>query len=224
METINELNFYKSFNTIRIKQSESVYNCIKDNFNFNYVECIETGASQNLDDGCFGLYLAKITESKNGLFSSVDIHSDIIEKSNDIFNKYLPNFKINYYVDDSIEFLKKYKGSPNLVHLDSYDLDLTNPIPAMLHCWLEFESIKDKMPSGSIIMIDDNFLKGTWVNWNEIIDGKYTGNFKKIDITYDIIGKGSLIYHWCQRKESDWNIIGNHYNAGDNIKIIIKKL
>lgn len=202
MDTINELNFYKTFNTNRVKQSESVYNCIKDHFYFDYIECIETGASQNLDDGCFGLYLAKIVENKNGLFSSVDIYSDIIDKNKEIFNKYLPNLRINYFVEDSISFLENYEGSPNLVHLDSYDLNLTNPIDSMLHCWLEFVSIKDKMPTGSIIIIiDDNFLKGTWVNWNEIIDGNYTGKFKKIDITYDIIGKGSLIYHWCKKKK-----------------------
>ena len=92
----------------------------------------------------------------------------------------------------------------------------------MLHGWLEFVAIKDKMVSGSIILVDDNFLKGTWVNWNEMINGQYTSNYKKIDIEYDIIGKGSLIYHWCQKQETDWDLIGNH-QVGSNIKIILKK-
>ena len=61
----------------------------KNNFNFDKVECIETGASQNLEDGCFGLYLAKITQSKGGSYHSVDIYEDIVNKSKLIFEKYM---------------------------------------------------------------------------------------------------------------------------------------
>ena len=93
----------------------------------------------------------------------------------------------------------------------------------MLHGWLEFAAIKDKMPSGSIIIVDDNFLKNSWVNWNIMQNGNYTGEHQRIDICYDIVGKGSLIYHWCQKENTDWDLIGNHYNAGSNIKLIIKK-
>jgi hypothetical protein len=223
MDTIKELEFYKSITERRLSQSQDVYSALKQHFKFNKIECIETGASQNLDDGCFGLYLAKITESSGGTYHSVDIYEDIVNKSKNIFDRYLPNFEINHHVSDSVEFLESYQGTPNLVHLDSWDLDLTNPVPSMLHGWLEFVAIKDKMPSGSIILIDDNFLKGTWVNWNEIIDGNYTGNYQRVDITYDIVGKGSMIYHWCQKENTDWDLIGNHYNAGSSIKLILKK-
>lgn len=223
METIKELAFYKSITLNREGQANDVYNALKSNFDFDTVECIETGASQNIDDGCFGLYLGKIVESYNGTYSSVDLDPNIVNKSKDLFNKYLPNLNVNHVVEDSLTYLKNYKGSPNLVHLDSWDLDLTNPVPSMLHGWLEFVEIKDKMPSGSIILVDDNFLKDTWVHWNETIDGVNTGNFQRIDITYDIVGKGSLIYHWCQKENTDWDLIGDHYNPGGNIKLIIKK-
>ncbi len=223
MDTIKELNFYHSITEKRLEQSQDVYSALKEHFKFDKIECIETGASQNLDDGCFGLYLAKVTESTGGVYHSVDIYEDIVNNSKIIFDKYLPNFKVHHHISDSVEFLESYKGNPNLVHLDSWDLDLTNPVPSMLHGWLEFVAIKDKMPSGSIIIVDDNFLKDTWVNWNEMIDGQYTGNYKRIDITYDIVGKGSLIYHWCQKENTDWNLIGNHYKVGSNIKLILKK-
>lgn len=223
MNTKKELDFYLSITDKRKDQSETVYRSLLENFNFDTIECIETGASQNLHDGCFGLYLAKITESKGGLFNSVDISEDIVKKSEKIFKQYLPNFKINHSVLDSVKFLEEYNGSPNLVHLDSWDLDITNPVSSMLHGWLEFVAIKDKMPSGSIILVDDNFLKGTWVNWNIMENGNYTGEHKRIDIDYDIIGKGSLIYHWCQKEETEWDLIGDHYKAGNNIKLIIKK-
>ena len=222
MDTNKELEFYKSIVNIRDYQANVVFKILSDYFNFENIECIETGASQNLKDGCFGLYLSKICESHNGVFSSVDIDENISNKSNIIYDEYLPNFKINTYISDSIKFLKEYDGTPNLVHLDSYDLDLKNPIPSMLHSWLEFDAIKGKMPSGSIIMVDDNYLKGTWVDWNISIDGEVKET-ERIDIDYDIIGKGSLIYYWCKKDDTDWDIIGDHYHPGLNIKIIIKK-
>jgi hypothetical protein len=218
MITIDQLNYYLSITTKREKQVLSVYNSLKDNFKFNKIECIETGASQDLEDGCFGLYLGKIAEESNGVFISIDIDENVIDKSKLLYNKYLPNLNIHNYISDSVEFLKNYKGSPNLVHLDSYDLDLKNPINSMLHCWLEFNAIKDKMDIGSIVLIDDNFLKGTWVEWN------YTnGESEIININYDIIGKGSLIYHWVKNYNTEWCIIGDHYHIGENIKIILMK-
>lgn len=222
MDTKKELDFYKSITDKRLEQTSTVYSALLSHFNFDKIECIETGASQNLDDGCFGIYLAKISESSGGVFSSVDIYEDIVNKSKLIFEKYIPGLKINHYVSDSVKFLEEYTGNPNLVHLDSWDLDITNPVPSMLHGWLEFVAIKDKMSSGSIILVDDNFLKGTWVNWNWIEDGQII-NSEVIDINYDIIGKGALVYHWCQKEETEWDLVGDHYIVGDNIKIIIKK-
>jgi hypothetical protein len=223
MDTQKELEFYTSITERRLSQSIDVYSTLKEHFNFDKIECIETGASQNLDDGCFGLYLGKVVESVGGTYHSVDIYEDIVNKSKELFYRYIPELKISHYVSDSVKFLEEYNGSPNLVHLDSWDLDLTNPVPSMLHGWLEFVAIKDKMESGSIIIVDDNFFKDSWVNWDIIVDGNYTGEYQTIDITYDIIGKGSLIYHWCQKENTDWDLIGNNHRVGENIKIIIKK-
>jgi hypothetical protein len=125
-------------------------------------------------------------------------------------------------MEDSINYLTNFKGLPNLVHLDSWDLDLKNPVPSMLHGWLEFQAIKDKMPSGSIVIIDDNYLKDTWVEWNYLKDEEIY-NQEIINIAYDIVGKGSLVYHYCQSYESDWKIIGEHYLPGSRIKVIVQK-
>ena len=206
----------------RMEQAKTLSLILEKYFNFDKIECIETGASQNFSDGCFGLYLCDLVDSTNGVFHSVDINENLIKNSKTLFEKYYPNTNINHYVSDSVTFLKNYDGNPNLVHLDSKDLDLINPIPSMLHGWLEFEAIKDKMPSGSICIIDDNFMKGTWVDWMVYWHGELTES-KAIYIDYEIIGKGSLIYHWCNEYNTDWEIIGDHYHAGPNIKIIIRK-
>ena len=100
-----------------------------------------------------------------------------------------------------------------------------NPVPSMLHGWLEFDAIRNKMPSGSICLIDDNYLKGSWVSWNWLDPNLNVLSTEPelIDITYEIVGKGALIYHWAQKEETDWDLIGDHYHIGKNIKLILKK-
>jgi hypothetical protein len=223
-ELKNYFDFLTKYNDLdrRRAQAKSVNECLEKYFDFDYIECIETGASQDKQDGCFGLFLAEVTKNNNGTYSSVDNNLETINKSKEFYNEFVPNFNINHYCEDSVKFLSEYKGKPNLVHLDSWDLNLKNPVPSMLHGWLEFEAIKDKMPIGSICVIDDNFLKNTWINWQLRKDGEYIGE-EKITIKYDIIGKGSLIYHWCEQYDTNWELIGDHYQPGENIKIIIRK-
>jgi hypothetical protein len=227
MNTTESIQFYRKLKSeynipdFRFDQVISLSNCLFD-FNFDYLESIETGASQNFDDGCFGLFIGHLTSTKSGKMSSVDNNPQLVELSKNIYKEFLPELSIEHYCEDSIKFLNEYEGKPNLVHLDSWDLDLKNPIPSMLHGWLEFVAIKDKMPKNSIIVVDDNFMKGTWVTWNWYENGVWKSD-ERIDINYDIIGKGSLIYHYCQKSDSDWKIMGSHYITGNNVKVIIKK-
>jgi len=206
----------------RVEQAEDLSKVLDNHFNFETIECIETGASQNFSDGCFGFFLCELIKEYGGTFKSVDIDEVIVNSSVLLYNKFYPNLDVEHYHLDSIKFLTQYSGTPNLVHLDSWDLDLKNPIPSMLHGWLEFEAIRHKMPSGSICVIDDNFLKGTWVEWNWFDEGDLV-NREVIDINYEIVGKGALIYHYCKNYESDWEIVGDHYKPGPNVKLIIKK-
>ena len=217
------LDFFKQHidNPIRIKQAETLDLALNEHFKFDYVECIETGCSYGGYDD-FGTYLGFYTQEKKGKLSTVDIVPESIEKSMSFYNTLFPNLDVTFCTGDSVEFLNSYSGQPNLVHLDSWDLEIPNPLPSMLHGWLEFSVIKDKMPSGSICIIDDNYLKGTTVYWNTLNNGVHV-NTQPIDVTYDVIGKGSLVYHWVKNYITDWELIGNHYHAGDNVKLIFKK-
>jgi hypothetical protein len=155
INTKEAYNFYLPISDRRKNQLDVVAKLISENLDFERLEVIETGASQNIEDGCFGLFLCKLALDSGGFFSSVDIDPEITFKSEELFRNFFSEKEVKYYTQDSVEFLKNYKGEPNLVHLDSWDLDLKNPVPSMLHGWLEFEAIKDKMPSGSICIIDD---------------------------------------------------------------------
>ena len=224
--TEDSLKFYQEFlgdfGEGRKDQYTSFLKTFSENFSFPKIECIETGASQNLKDGCFGVLLAKMCELSGGKFSSVDLDPEILSRSSDLYDRVFPDFSVNSFVGDSIEFLKNYDGSPNLLQLDSWDLDLKNPVPSMLHGWLEFDAIRDKMKSGSICLVDDNFLRGTIVYWNNIWMDNIIST-EDIDIGYEIIGKGSLIYHWAKKEDTDWDLIGDHYEVGKNVKLILKK-
>jgi hypothetical protein len=192
----------------RRKQCQTLINSINDNFNFEKIICLETGSSSRYSDGLFGLFLGYVTKKTNGKMYSVDISSSVVEDSKKIFNNVLPNLEYECVVDDSINYLKKIEEVPNLVHLDSWDFDLFNPLPCALHGWKEFEEIQSKMPSGSIIIIDDNWCMGTYLQWI-FNDGRIDG----MEIKYPMIGKGVHVYQHVLNNNSDWKLIGTLFNS-----------
>jgi len=211
------LNWYKgvSPNGRRIQQLESVVDVIED-FPFSEVCCIETGASQNWNDGCVGAFFAKLCQSTNGEFHSVDLYDHIVEGSKALYKEL--RIPANHYAQDSVKFLEETNVVPNLVHLDSWDLDLKNPFPSALHGWREFEAIENKMPIGSILIIDDNYFKGSWVDW--VYPHKSN---ERIDINYPILGKGALVWHFIESGESNWKKLSED-TVGSNIKLVYQKV
>lgn len=212
------LSWYKgvSPSDMRIKQLEAVVGVIED-FPFDSVYCIETGASQNWDDGCVGSFFAKLCQFTNGEFYSVDNSKGIVDKSKELYKGL--NIPANHFVSDSVGFLEGTEVVPNLVHLDSWDLDLKNPFPSALHGWREFTAIEDKMPVGSIIVVDDNFFRGTWVTWNYTYDRES----ERIDINYPIVGKGSNIWHFVESGASNWKKLSRDV-PGPNVKLVYQKV
>lgn len=105
---------------------------------------------------CWSIF-AKLCQFTNGEFHSVDIDDQIIEESKMLYEEL--GVPVNHHMQDSVKFLKETNIIPNLVHLDSWDLDLRNPFPSALHGWREFIAIEDKMPVGSILIVDDNFSR-----------------------------------------------------------------
>jgi hypothetical protein len=224
IDPTKSLDFYLSLDKVnpnRKRQAQSLVDVI-DFSTLGRLEVIETGASQNFDDGCFGLFFAHMVTSHLGKMSSVDIDQTIVEKSQAVYESFFSPGYIIHSTADSLTFLKEYKGRPNLVHLDSWDLDIYNPEPSMLHGFLEFLAIKDKMDSGSYIVVDDNFLQGTIIYWDTFVNGEYQST-KEFLVNQEILGKGSMIYHYVKKEGSDWEIVGDHYQVGPNIKLVIKK-
>ena len=219
----NILNSQKNGYEERLKQTDICFNILKEHFKFDYINFLETGCTSDSYDN-FGLLFAMMVDEIGGTYHTVDINENYIKKSKDFFDKIIPNNSFVYETSDSIEYLNNFNNPLNLVHLDSYDLDIKEPIPSSLHHLYEFLSIKDKMPQGSIVIVDDNYLNGTRIWWHNIHNGEYI-NTEEIDIQTEIIGKGSLIYHSVkQGKIKDWILIGNHYGPAINHKLYFKKI
>ena len=166
--------------------------------------------SQKWADGMVGYYFAYLANYTNGQFTSVDIDPNIESNVYDAYKNLDPNLKINHITGDSLSLLKNPPYIPNLVHLDSWDVNLKDPLPSALHGWREFEAIESIMPIGSIIIIDDNWYKGMWVQWNTHKGHKIVGS-QKLDINYPCLGKGAHIYQYLLPGDKNWKILDASY-------------
>lgn len=181
------------------------------------INCVETGASCSWRDGNVGLFFAHLSQNTRGRFSSVDINPDLKPKVEATFSNL--DLQVDHHINDSVAYLKSLDVIPNLVHLDSWDVDLKNPLPSALHGWREFEAIEAKMKIGSIIVIDDNWYKGWWQEWIYINEKtKEITDKEIINIEYPALGKGAHIYQWVKDGNSNWEIL----DAGK--KLVIKKI
>ena len=199
------------YNDARITQLTRVTDVLEKQFPFKKMWVLETGGSQSWADGMVGFYFAYLANHTKGKFTSVDLNSEIEEKVYEAYAKIDPKIEITHFTNDSVNFLKNPPYIPNLVHLDSWDVNLKDPFPSALHGWREFEAIESLMPVGSIIVIDDNWYKGGWSEWHTS-EGK-----EIINIDYPSVGKGAHIYQWITSGDRNWKIWDAHY------KLIIQK-
>lgn len=201
----------------QIRQIDIFTEIILEYFESDEANLIETGVSGDLSYGMFGFFLGSFVENFGGRMESVDINCESCKSSKDIFNRELPNLKYNTHCQDSITFLERPTIIPNIIHLDSYDFQLFDPFPSAIHTWKEFTSIKKLLPKKSIVLIDDNWLKGTHLQWFQ------NGNEYLEEIKFPIIGKGAHIYQEIITDNREFEFIGNHHLPYKNIKIYLKK-
>jgi len=215
-QALESYKFHHTLNTSsaldRVDHLTRVTDILETHFHFDTIHCIETGGSHNWADGVVGYYFAYLANQTNGQFYSVDIDPNLESEVYNVYQSIDPNLKITHVTDDSLNLLKNSPFIPNLVHLDSWDVNLKDPLPSALHGWREFEAIESQMPVGSIIIIDDNWYKGWWVEWVT-----HHSPIEIITINYPILGKGAHIYQWALPGDKNWKILDASY------KLIIQK-
>lgn len=202
----------------RRRQCQTLIDSLNDDFTFEKIIVLETGASSDYNDGLFGLFLGYVAKKTQGKMISVDISERAVEDSKNIFQKVIPDLEYSVNVADSVSFINDMEEVPNLVHLDSWDFDLFNILPSALHGWEEFKAIESKMVKGGIIVIDDNYPKNT--NMQCVFND---GRVEKTTVVYPMIGKGAHVYQYVKNNDTQWKLLGTHYDSPNNIKIIIQK-
>ena len=122
---------------------------------------VETGCARQENnfegDGMSTTIFDTFVDYHGGEFYSVDINSDNIRFATATAKK------ANLTCSDSVKFLHQQSQvwvSQNrkidLLYLDSFDLDLANPHPAVLHHIFELAAIMPCLREGTMICVDDN--------------------------------------------------------------------
>lgn len=177
-------NHFKFWSTQTDNTKEGFYIALKS---ISYPSLIiETGTSAW---GCDSSRLFDSFVKKfGGEFHSVDLR---VEAS--LWLQYQVSNRTKFHVKDSVEFLnldlpKLISRKIDLLYLDSFDLDWSNPMPSAKHCLEEFNGALPFLSSGSYVLIDDTpeDLKRIPVEFHD-----EAIKFKK---EYDQLpGKGSLV-------------------------------
>jgi hypothetical protein len=110
-------------------------------------------------------------------------------------------------VGDSVAFLRKTRIVADLIYLDSFDLDLVDPLPSAEHGLKEFMAIKDRFKSGTLLLVDDT------------PSSEFLNDFKQLPIgslnfaqTYGVnAGKGAFIKKYIE-KNLNFELIHHHYS------------
>jgi len=118
---------------------------------------VETGCVRELDDwggaGYSTVLFDRYVTANGGSVHSVDINPKATELC-----RGLVNGNTVLYTQDSIEFLKNSSLNPDLLYLDSYDLDATRPLASEAHHLNELNAAMHLIDDETLVVVDDSPL------------------------------------------------------------------
>lgn len=145
----------------------------------NHKTIVETGTSRgkkkffffkkfNWKDGMSTIMFAEYAKFINGKLHSCDLSSENIKNAADFTRKFSKN--VEFYVEDSVIFLKNFSQEIDLLYLDSFDghhVEL-----ASKHQLEEAKMSINKLKDESIVLLDDKGAK-TLYSSNFFIDNGF---------------------------------------------------
>jgi len=186
---------------------------------------LETGTMHTDNQGAFTLVMGYLIKNlTGGKLYTVDISKENLDKCRDFTKEY--SDVIEYIHSDSVEYLKNIseKIDYDLIYLDSFDLNVTDPHPSSEHHLNELKEIYDYLKKDTIIAVDDNYEPGTIIYWDWD-----DGSIEEVETGDSYIGKGAYIdpflYHrgWKRHDEFDEQSQNNIY-CYERLKIGIQML
>jgi len=101
-----------------------------------------------------------------GQFWSCDINPELVNKYR---GDMCPGSKL--ICDDSVSFFSNWSlsgsPSPDVIYLDSYDLDFYNPEPSAEHCLKEYNAILPSVKRNTLLLIDDTPSAPYWMDFRD---------------------------------------------------------
>ncbi len=160
----------------RLKQRKDTFRKIfefLESKNKEFYTIVETGCARIKKnwkgDGLSTILFDQFVSFYEGQVFSVDINPSHCALATQWVSK-----KTKVVCQDSVQFLWNLEldREIDLVYLDSFDLEASNPHPSALHHLKEFCAIIDKLKKGTLIVVDDHINE-------EIGKGKYIEDFMK---------------------------------------------
>lgn len=110
-------------------------------------------------DGQSSFMFDALARARQGLFFSIDALPESIETARRALSS-----AANLICNDSVAGLhalsRMVNGTASLLYLDSFDLDLDNPLPSAVHHILELTAARPLIGPGTIVCVDDYEVLG----------------------------------------------------------------
>ena len=159
------MNFLKKYDNKKNIRFKTFKFTLEKAYQRNLKIIVETGVSRgkvkffffrkiNWKDGMSTPMFAEYASICNG-----ELHTCDIEKSNiEAAKKFCKKFSkfVNFYIDDSLNFLKNFNKKIDLLYLDSLD---GNQLGAQNHQLNEIKLAEKKLHNKSLILLDDKLSK-----------------------------------------------------------------
>lgn len=160
---------------------------LKNNNNNNKINnniIVETGCSTHQGTKSTTLW-DKFVNSYGGNVYSVDLDNRAVTLANSVTSD-----KTLVTQSDSVEYLKTFTQPIDLLYLDSYDVDFSDPLPSANHHLNEFNAVKHLLHKGSVILIDDTPVSANWYDNAKSIPANSP---MRTNFLPEMSGKGSLV-------------------------------
>ena len=172
------MKFIEKYNNKKNNRFNMFKKTLEIAFERNFKTIVETGTSRgkkkflffkkyNWKDGMSTLMFSEFAHFIKGELHSCDISEENINNAKDFTKEY--NNNINFYIKDSIIFLKEFHKKIDLLYLDSFDghdVEL-----ASIHQFNEAKAVIDKLKDSSLILLDDKGAKTLYSKDYFIKDG-----------------------------------------------------
>ena len=109
----------------------------------------------NWKDGMSTIMFSEFAHFMKGKLHSCDISENNIKNAKEFTKKYSDN--VDFYINDSVVFLREFNKKIDLLYLDSYDGH--NAEIASKHQLNEAKAVIDKLNVSSLVLLDDKGAK-----------------------------------------------------------------